>query len=156
MLSGVQIINGFAFGWCKNLTEIEFPASMEYIWDNAFIASENLRQATFYGDKPNEGNMDIAVVFPEVHEKFKIIYRKSANGWDDIEGAESFVYFGDVSADGVLDDEDVNLLNRYFAGWAVDIDEEALDFNGDDETNRKDAMYLARYLAGWPDYELKH
>ena len=153
--NGVQIINGYAFGWCENLTEIEVPASVEYIWNNAFIACKNLSQATFYGDKPNEGNLDIAVVFPDVHEEFQIIYRASAEGWSESDGA-TFIHYGDVSADGVLDEKDANLLNQYFAGWPTVIDHDALDFNDDDMVTRADAMYLARYLAGWSGYGRKH
>jgi len=57
---------------------------------------------------------------------------------------------GDVSGDGVLDDNDVLLLNQYFAGWPVVVNVNAGDFNADGCTDRCDAMLLARTVAGWP------
>lgn len=63
-----------------------------------------------------------------------------------------------IFTDGTLGREDVGLLNRYFAGWTLKetFDRKAIDFNGDGMINRKDAMYLARHLEGWPGYPLKH
>jgi len=63
-----------------------------------------------------------------------------------------------IFTDGILNREDADLLNRYFAGWTLKetFDRTAIDFNGDNVTDRKDAMYLARHLEGWPGYPLKH
>jgi len=52
------------------------------------------------------------------------------------------------------DMDDLQLLNQHLAGWPVDSELKAIDFNNDGQTNRKDAMYLARCLAGWPNYKL--
>ncbi len=56
---------------------------------------------------------------------------------------------GDINADGVLNDEDVNRLMQYLAGWSVDVNEFALDVNGDRMSNNKDVSRLIQYLAGW-------
>ncbi|MBR3998310.1 MAG: hypothetical protein IKI93_08205, partial [Clostridia bacterium] len=116
---------------------------------NAFYESGELKLAEFYGNKPEIGED----AFGKVHEEFKITYRKSAEGWTESDGT-SFIYYGDVSADGFLNGDDSELLKQYFAGWKVEIDTEAIDFNRDGEPNRKDAMYFARYLEGWEGYEL--
>ncbi|MBO5256971.1 MAG: leucine-rich repeat protein, partial [Clostridia bacterium] len=147
---GLEKIGGYAFS-NSNLTEIEFPASLRVLDQNVFENSSDLKVAKFYGDKPTMGDD----VFANVHETFQIIYRASAEGWSESDGA-TFIYYGDVSADGVLDEKDANLLNQYFAGWPTVIDHDALDFNDDDMVTRADAMYLARYLAGWSGYGRKH
>jgi len=42
---------------------------------------------------------------------------------------------------------------QYLAGWDVEVVEEALDANGDDKVNNRDAARILQYLAGW-DVEL--
>ncbi|MBQ2724940.1 MAG: leucine-rich repeat protein, partial [Clostridia bacterium] len=150
--NSLRDINGYAFSHSR-MSELSIPASVDSVGNNILAWSDQIQIIRFYGDKP-EYLDDHA--FNDIASEYQIIYRKSANGWDDVEGAESFIYYGDVSADGVLDENDVNLLNQYFAGWPAIIDHEALDFNDDDMVTRADAMYLARYLAGWSGYGRKH
>lgn len=38
---------------------------------------------------------------------------------------------------------------RYLADWDVEVNEAALDVNGDGIVNTKDTTRLMRYLAGW-------
>ena len=40
-------------------------------------------------------------------------------------------------------------LFRKVAGWDVEVDEGALDVNGDGSVNTKDAIALFRYVACW-------
>jgi len=145
----LRIIGGCAF---KNscLTEIAIPASVENIDTYVFDDCENLTIARFYGDMPYIGEG-----FNGVPESFRIVCRADMEDWAYSEFADAGIlrYFGDVSGDGVLTQTDADLLNRYFAGWEMDIDEDLLDFNTDGEVTRKDAMLLARTVAGWPGNE---
>lgn len=160
---GVQGIGAFAFGWCDNLTEVEIPASVKIIIGSAFTSCPNLTKATFYSPVSEKW---YAPLFENVSEEFTIYYPAGVDGWTEGEWSlgegtptyktVSFVHYGDVSSDGVLDENDADLLNQYFAGWPVVINHEALDFNNDGVPSRADAMYLARYLAGWAGYDLKH
>jgi len=56
---------------------------------------------------------------------------------------------GDVDADGEISDWDAILLNRYLAGWGVEINLALADTDGDGEVSDWDAIVLERYLAGW-------
>ena len=64
------------------------------------------------------------------------------------------VMLGDVDGDGELTDWDAIVLNRYLAGWEVEINSAAADTDGDNELTDWDAIVLERNLAGW-DIELK-
>ena len=63
-----------------------------------------------------------------------------------------FVY-GDVNGDGVVNSRDVMILERWIAGWPVEINENASDVNGDGVVNSRDVIVLDRHFAGWPGYE---
>ncbi len=60
---------------------------------------------------------------------------------------------GDVTGDGLSEDADVTVLQRYFAGWSNYADSvsypAAADLNGDGKLTRADGMLLARRNAGW-------
>ena len=58
---------------------------------------------------------------------------------------------GDSNGDGKINGKDSIMLNRYLAGWDVEIGLEAADINGDGKVNGKDVILLDRYLAGWTD-----
>ena len=45
--------------------------------------------------------------------------------------------------------EDVTALAEALAGWDNDLNEDALDLNGDGVQNLKDLVLLAQYVAGW-------
>ena len=60
---------------------------------------------------------------------------------------------GDVDGDGEITDWDAIMLNRYLAGWEVEMNSAAADTDGDGELTDWDAIVLERYLAGW-DIEL--
>ena len=61
--------------------------------------------------------------------------------------------FGDVSGDGVVDELDVVLLERYLARWPISINEASADVNSDGVIDEMDIVVLERYLARWPGYE---
>lgn len=56
---------------------------------------------------------------------------------------------GDVDGDGEITDWDAIVLERYLAGWDVEIVSTAADIDGDGEITDWDAIVLQRYLAGW-------
>lgn len=66
---------------CTSLVEIIFPASLEYIGNEAFADCSKLQSARFMGDAPqiSEG------VFSTTAEEFTIFYPKDAAGWKDAE-----------------------------------------------------------------------
>lgn len=61
---------------------------------------------------------------------------------------------GDADGDREISDWDAIVLNRYLAGWDVEINLKAVDVDGDGEVSDWDAIVLERYLAGW-DVELE-
>ena len=56
---------------------------------------------------------------------------------------------GDINSDGKLSRADLTRLNKYFAGWDVDINESAADVTGDGKVSRADLTRLNKYFAGW-------
>ena len=56
---------------------------------------------------------------------------------------------GDVNDDGIVDNKDYGLLQRYLNDWAVTINEDAADVNRDEKINNKDYSLLQRYLNNW-------
>ncbi|MCR5695305.1 MAG: hypothetical protein K6G89_10150 [Clostridia bacterium] len=56
---------------------------------------------------------------------------------------------GDADGDGELSDWDAITLERYLAGWNVEIHLELLDLDADEDVSDWDAIMLSRYLAGW-------
>lgn len=60
---------------------------------------------------------------------------------------------GDINQDGSVDENDVEILNRYFAGWPgyehMIPGLTVADMNGDKKLTRADAMILARQVARW-------
>ncbi len=56
---------------------------------------------------------------------------------------------GDTDGDGEITDWDGVILDRYLAGWDVEVVIEAADYDGDGEVTDWDAIELNRYLAGW-------
>jgi len=63
------------------------------------------------------------------------------------------ILYGDVNGDGTVNSRDVTALERSFAGWPEEIDEDAADVDGSGTVNSKDVTSLERHLAGWPGYE---
>ncbi len=59
------------------------------------------------------------------------------------------VLLGDTNADGVIDDWDSVLLDRYLAGWDVEINTSATDMDENGVVDDWDGVLLARKLAGW-------
>ena len=56
---------------------------------------------------------------------------------------------GDVNDDGIVNNKDIGLMQRYLNGWGNEIDERAADVTGDGNINNKDIGILQRYINGW-------
>ncbi|MBO4692803.1 MAG: hypothetical protein J5659_00200 [Clostridia bacterium] len=56
---------------------------------------------------------------------------------------------GDVSGDGVLNNQDLALLFQVLSNINVTVNTDALDINGDNAQNNKDIARLFQYLSGW-------
>ena len=56
---------------------------------------------------------------------------------------------GDINGDGIVDDWDSVLLDRYLAGWDVEINTSAADMDGNGIVDDWDGILLARKFAGW-------
>ena len=60
---------------------------------------------------------------------------------------------GDINNDGKVDNKDTTTLMKYFAGWDVGVNYNALDVNEDGIINSKDTTRLMQYIAGWNAFE---
>ena len=128
----------------------------------AFYDCNLLKSAYFEGDVPT--TWGTKVFTPDVAD-FIIYYVSGSYGWKKPTwtAADKTVYRtalftpensveGDVDRDGDSDQNDLKLLQKYFAGWKVTlVDPDSADLNGDGELTRADVMKLARRLAGWYD-----
>ena len=56
---------------------------------------------------------------------------------------------GDVNGDDAVSKLDLLRLQKYLAGWKVEIVWTAADTNGDGAVNKADLLRLQKYLAGW-------
>ena len=67
----------------------------------------------------------------------------------------TYIAYGDLDDNGVINTTDVVLLRRYIAGgYGVEISEKAADLNGDGVLNTTDIVLLRRYIAGGYDIVL--
>ena len=65
-------------------------------------------------------------------------------------GAEKPPYTpGDCNDDGKITKADLLRLQKYLAGWEVEINLDAADCNGDGKVTKADLLRLQKYLAGW-------
>lgn len=58
----------------------------------------------------------------------------------------------DFNGNGQIDTDDLKTMQQYFSGYNVSLDKSTADIDGDGFVTRRDAMILARYLAGWEGY----
>ncbi|MBO5702313.1 MAG: InlB B-repeat-containing protein [Clostridia bacterium] len=54
----------------------------------------------------------------------------------------------DVNMDGALDEDDAKTLLQHITGHDIDVNEEAIDVNGDGEVNIRDTAIILQYLKG--------
>ena len=111
------------------------------------LQNGNIVKLTFkIKEKTPEGKYEISIT-PIESRNFigqKIVFSPATSF---IEAVNYIV--GDSDGDGELSDWDAILLQRYLAGWDVDVCLEALDIDCDGEISDWDEILLERYLAGW-------
>ncbi len=138
MISGQQINHAW------NIAELDgIYYNFDATWDDTTKSNPYryfFKGSAAFGDHPCDGQF--------LTEEFITAYPISETDYTGVTG--------DVSGDGVLDENDVLLLNQYFAGWPVVVNANVGDFNNDGEMNRRDAMLLARTVDGWPADVLTH
>lgn len=137
MGKNVKNVGGRLLGSTSNITSIYFPGDLPTYFTNAF--SNMADKITFY-------------------------YPTGASGWTsptmELDGVTyktaSYTRYiaSDLTGDGVIDADDLSLLQDYFSGKDVTFDLTKADFNGDGKFTRADVMYLARALANWDGYKL--
>lgn len=73
--------------------------------------------------------------------------------WVSVDELLEYIYsdilLGDVDGNGETDDWDSVLLDRYLAGWDVEIDTSVADMDKSGDVDDWDSVLLARKLAGW-------
>ena len=61
---------------------------------------------------------------------------------------------GDINADGKVDLKDVVALYRKLIGSDIEVDEDAIDVNGDNSLTAQDVWHLFQYVSGWQGIEI--
>ncbi len=59
---------------------------------------------------------------------------------------------GDVTEDGILDEEDIENIRKHSANWSGIFAVTSGDVNGDGSVNLADAVMIARSASGWQGY----
>ena len=165
----VTSIGNYAFRGCSGFTgNLSLPASLTSVGSYAFGNCSVVNAAYFYGDVPATWGTK---VFNNSTADFTIYYPAgNTSGWTSSTwtAPDGTVYNtatftpedttvtlpGDLSGDGVLDSTDVLALTRYFAGYGTTPSLAAADIDGNGKITRRDAMILARTVAGWDGYRL--
>ncbi len=134
---GVTLIGWDAFNGCTLLTSITIPKSVTSIGERAF---------GFYPD-------DETYEYKKI-EGFTIFGIKGSMAESyALENGFEFIaiqgIMGDINGDGTIDDWDSVLLDRYLAGWDVEINTSAADMDGNGIVDDWDGILLARKFAGW-------
>lgn len=126
---GVTLIGEGAFAYCTSIASVSIPDSVTSIDDTAFFDCPNL---TIYGKTGSYAETYAA---------------KNDIPFEPLSGPA--VLLGDVNGDGVVNNKDLGLLQRYINGWTVSVDLDAAEVSGDSAINNKDLGLLQRYINGW-------
>ena len=135
---GVTSIGSCAFADCISLTSVIIPASVTSIGVSAFYDCSDLT-ISGYSDSYAESYA------AENGLPFVVIGGQEPDEGDALPG--------DINGDGVVNNKDLGLLQRYINRWDVDIDVSVADVNDDGTINNKDLGLLQRYINRW-DVEL--
>lgn len=92
--------------------------------------------------------IDIVVEKGEIDESMKQVVKKG-QCFRLADGGKGVIHIaGDVNGDGVVDQEDVTLLQQYISDPDIDIDLVAADVDNDGKVTMKDIVLLSRYVDG--------
>lgn len=71
-----------------------------------------------------------------------------------IPASAASVLYGDITADGKINNKDLGRLQQHLNGWDVTVDATAADVTADGKVNNKDLGRLQQYLGGWENVQL--
>lgn len=149
--SNISVINGQVFQNCTSLTEFTVPNSVGTISDFSFAGCTSLEKVVIPKTVKNISdkaflNCDKLTIFGYTNSYAQTYAEK--NGINFVALDEKTLY-GDVNFDGMIDVNDVTLLQRYIAGESVLTDEsvKAADFNKDRIIDVLDATAIQTFIA---------
>lgn len=164
--SNVSVIEELTFLGCRSLKQITLPESLSTLGGNVFgdnydlISASPLERICFLGDLPEF--MD-PWVFANMPDWVVLCVPENSVGWTTPTwtAGNGTVYNtvihgkvpGDANGDCSVNEADSMLLSQYFTGCNVEINDSNADVDADGALSRRDAMILARYVAGWDGYE---
>lgn len=99
--NSVKSIGDYSFFKCTNLTKITIPSSVTEIYSTAFLDCPNL---TIYGESGS---------YAQTFANANSIKFVSTNGGEDTTAPTQNTLIGDANNDGVLDKNDINLIQSY-------------------------------------------
>ncbi len=161
--------NDHSINCCDNLTSLVLPENIDWMSPEAIYGNKNLHSVTFSGNIPDfhadeDGNIvpfygnadDFVVYFYDDEEN---VQKLSDSG---MFAKYSFIALpnsnlkGDVNDDGKVDEDDLTILQKHFAGYDVYFVGANADIDGENGLTRRDVMILARYLANWGEAYSKY
>lgn len=137
--------------WRGNYSQIAYCDNTLYINTHAKILSMNLSGGnvkTIASQSTSEG-----YIWGLLINGNKLEYFVSRDRWEyGVEKTKSFIFrhiIGDITCDGKINGADLLRFGKYFAGWNVEIDEQAADVTGDNKVNGLDLLRLGKHFSGW-------
>lgn len=148
----------------QNMKTLYFGSGITSV-ESPQLVSSQLTSIYFPGDFPLWFRNATAGIRRYYLNNITFYYPEGASGWTSPTMTVNGVTFQtasytrmtaeDLTGDGIIDDNDLMLLQNYFSGkTTVVFDPTKADFNGDGKFTRADVMYLARALAKWEGYSI--
>lgn len=166
-LSNVWGICAGGFLHCNNITSLELT-NMHWISPEAIFGCEKLTSIIIDGRIPEVFVWDDGYNMPFVNngvnyenDGLVVYYYSDAENMERLDVLkENYTVVeltrsnlkGDVNGDGKVDEDDLTILQQYYAGYNVTIANKVnADIDGENGLTRRDVMILARYLDNWGD-----
>ncbi len=160
VLDGTEIIGERAFLSNTSITSVVLPKNLLNLSSNAFSNNSSLQRIYFQADVPTYWGSNALYSLPDTC----VLYYPAGNtsGWTSPTwvGPDNKTYnTATWIPEGTAVTPDPTIYNaallqsmqKYFSGYSVSLTT-AADIDGDGRITRRDAMILARYLAGWDNY----
>jgi hypothetical protein len=157
--NGVTSIGKAAFHACEALKSINIPESVTNIGDYAFFGT-GLTSITIPKGVTDIGYQSIGYFYNgsgnAVKEGFTIKGCKDSAA--ETYARENNIKFialdgdikhGDLNDDGIIDVDDLVLMQKLVAGWKVSVNEINADIDGDGDSDIDDLVLMQKLAAGW-------